>query len=195
MYTVTAMAFRSPMLMAELRRLHVFLYKAGVQLQMHHPPSALNLYADRLSRRIRLFDCSRCLSNVPEHLWTGDSEHDSKLSLGAVRLLRPPLEMLPLVREKINGDGFQGRVLVPDWPSQKWLSTLRSRAPCQWRILPSPFPPEDHVASPLAMPEPPSRPRPWPALFLVFSQQAVTKSRLLTASRPFSVNASPGISS
>lgn len=48
----TAMMARSSMLMAELRRPHEFLRHKGIVLQMHHLPSALNLYAERLSRHL-----------------------------------------------------------------------------------------------------------------------------------------------
>lgn len=47
MQTVSAMVSQSPQLMAELRRLHEFVARKGIALQMHHLPSALNLNADR----------------------------------------------------------------------------------------------------------------------------------------------------
>lgn len=68
MYTVSAMVSKSPLAMSELRRLHALVQKTGLQLQMHHLSSALNLYADRLSRRRRLFNYLLRLSNVPENI-------------------------------------------------------------------------------------------------------------------------------
>jgi hypothetical protein len=71
MYTVQAMVSRSPLLMAELRRLRAFLDRCGISLQMYHLPSALNLYADRLSRRRNALDLLTRLSQIPDHWWTG----------------------------------------------------------------------------------------------------------------------------
>jgi hypothetical protein len=64
MYTVQAMMSRSPLLMAELRRLRSFLVQCGISLQMHHLPSALNLYADRLSRVRKALDLLPSLPQV-----------------------------------------------------------------------------------------------------------------------------------
>lgn len=56
MQQVAAMVSRSPPLMAELRRIPAFLRRKGIVLQIYQLPSALKLYADRLSRRRRLQD-------------------------------------------------------------------------------------------------------------------------------------------
>lgn len=52
-YSVLAMVSRSPLLMMELRKLYNVLKSRGIELQMHHLPSALNLYANHLSRKRR----------------------------------------------------------------------------------------------------------------------------------------------
>ena len=120
MYTVSAMVSRSPLIMAELRRLYDFLKQEGLELQLHHLPSALNLYADRLSRRRRLLDYLPRLPTVPEHWWEGDSEHDMKASLAFTEYLRPPLELSPLVARKIRADKFSGLLIMPRWEKQNW---------------------------------------------------------------------------
>jgi hypothetical protein len=117
-YTVQAMVSRSPLLMAELRRLRAFLDRCGISLQMHHLPSALSLYADRLSRRRKALDLLPRLPQVPDHWWTGESEHDFGRSWEDVDLLRPPLEFLPLVPRKVASDSFRGLLLVPRWVRQ-----------------------------------------------------------------------------
>lgn len=67
MYVVQTMVSKSPLLMAELRRLHFLLKRTGLRLEMHHVPSALNLLAYRLSRRRRYLDCLPPLPGVPSH--------------------------------------------------------------------------------------------------------------------------------
>jgi hypothetical protein len=91
MHMVQAMVSRSPLLMAEPRRLRAFLDRCGISLQMHHLPSALNLYADRLSRRLKSVELLPRLPQVPEYGWAGESEHDFGRSWTDVDLLRPPL--------------------------------------------------------------------------------------------------------
>jgi hypothetical protein len=53
MFVVNKWVSKSPVIMAELRRLHQFCKRHGLELELHHLPSALNLYADRLSRRLQ----------------------------------------------------------------------------------------------------------------------------------------------
>lgn len=133
---VTAMCSKSEMIMAELRRLHQFLKDHGVALQMRFLPSALNLFADRLSRRRRYNDYLPRLEIIPEHWWTGESEHDFKESWRNVLYLRPPLEYLPTVPRKILKDCFEGVLLVPYWPRQNWHQELVQLA-VQHKILPA----------------------------------------------------------
>jgi hypothetical protein len=64
------------------------------------------------------------LDGVPERWWVGDSEHDLKLDWIKLDLLRPPLEMLPLVPRKAHQDCFKDLMLVPCWPRQNWYQKL-----------------------------------------------------------------------
>jgi hypothetical protein len=126
MFVVNKWASKSPLIMAELRRLYQFCQRHGLELELHHLPSALNLYADRLSRRRRVADYLPSLDGVPEHWWVGDSEHDLKLDWIKVDLLRPPLKILPLIPGKAHQDCFKGLMLVPCSPRQNWYQELMS---------------------------------------------------------------------
>jgi hypothetical protein len=156
MYTVHAMVSRSPLLMAEPRRLRAFLERCGISLQMHHLPSALNLYADRLSRRRKALHLRPRLTQIPDHWWTGESEHDLGRSWKDVDLLRPPLELLQLVPRKVASDSFRGLLLIPRWVRQNWYQALLALSTRHWVLLPDP-----------------SRPsRGWSAALLAFSREA-----------------------
>jgi hypothetical protein len=48
MFVVNNWISRSLIIMAEERRLHQLCKRHGLELELHHLPSALNLYADRL---------------------------------------------------------------------------------------------------------------------------------------------------
>jgi hypothetical protein len=115
-YVVKHWVSKSPAVMAELGRLHRFCGRQGLTLDLHHLPSALKLFPDRLSRRRWVVDYITLLGGVPDHWWVGDSEHDLKLDWGKVELLRPPLEMLPLVPRKACQGRFRGLMLIPCWP-------------------------------------------------------------------------------
>jgi hypothetical protein len=118
MYVGNQWVSKSPAIMAELRRPHQFCKRHGLMLDLHHLPSALDLFADRLSRRRRVVDYLPSLTGVPDHWWAVDSEHDLKMDWSQVELFRPPLEMLPLVPQKVRQDRFQGLVLIPCWEKQ-----------------------------------------------------------------------------
>jgi hypothetical protein len=124
MNTVNAWVSRSPTIMPELRRLYQLCDRHGLQLEMRFLPSALNIYADRLSRRRRVTDYLPRIKEIPESWWSGDSELDYKINWSQIDLLRPPLEMLPLVPRKVEADGFRGMLLVPCWPRQNWYQQL-----------------------------------------------------------------------
>lgn len=172
MYVIRAMVSKSPLLMAELRRLHELLLRTGLNLEMHHLPSALNLYADRLSRRRRYRDYIPELPGVPSHWWLGDSAHDFSLNWGSVDLLRPPLEFLPLVPRKVANDNFEGLLLIPRWPRQNWHQALVSKA-LQVSIL---------------RPHREQRGKRWAASLLAFSGKAMRRANALLKRQPSSLN-------
>jgi hypothetical protein len=47
-----------------------------------------------------------------------------KTTWGNVELLRPPLELMALVPEKVKRDDCKGPMLIPWWPRQNWLYEL-----------------------------------------------------------------------
>lgn len=136
MHTVWAIVSKSPLIMKELRKLHQFIAMEGKELQMRHLPSALNLYADCLSRRRIIFDYLPRLGNIPEHWWKRDSEHEFKQAWTLVKYLRPPLEFLPLVPRKIARDDFKGLILMPWWERQNWHQEICALDSKSWVIEP-----------------------------------------------------------
>jgi hypothetical protein len=123
-YVVSQWVSKSPAVMAELHRLHCFCGRYGLTSNLHDLPSALKLFADRLSKRRRFVDFLPSLGGVPDRWWLGDSEHDLKVDWGKVELLHPPLEILPLVHRKARQDQFRGLMLVPCWPKNDWHQQL-----------------------------------------------------------------------
>jgi hypothetical protein len=97
----------------------------------------LNLYADRLSRRRRVVDYLPSLDGVREHWWIGDSEQNLKLDWSKVDLLRPPLEMLPLVPDKAHQDCFKGLMLVQCWPRLNWYQELMAMGHSSCDLIPN----------------------------------------------------------
>jgi hypothetical protein len=59
-----------------------------------------------------------------------------KMIWGEVELLRPPLEFLALVLEKVKRDGFKGLMLIPWWPRQNWFHELLALGMDHRRIYP-----------------------------------------------------------
>jgi hypothetical protein len=66
MHTVNKWVSRSPTVMAELRRLYQLCSRPKLMPEMRFLPSALNVYADRLSRRRRVTDYLPRIKKVPE---------------------------------------------------------------------------------------------------------------------------------
>jgi hypothetical protein len=75
-YVIPMWMSRSPAVMLELRMLHRYLLERGIQIEKKHLPSALNLYAVRLSRHRRSYDFRPQMDAVLESTWVGASEHD-----------------------------------------------------------------------------------------------------------------------
>lgn len=137
-YVISMWMSRSPAVMTELRLLHRYLWDRGIRIAVEHLPSALNLYADRLSRHRKAYDFLPRLSGVLESTWVGASEHDWSKPWPERALVRPPLEYLPLVARKAVQDRFQGLMLVPRWTRRLWWPELEHAAYAMIRIPPGP---------------------------------------------------------
>jgi hypothetical protein len=73
-YVIDKMVSRSPALKGALRRLKRTLKGLGFQLDAKYLPSALNLYADRLSRHRRIWDWYPTILAIPDSEWAGASD-------------------------------------------------------------------------------------------------------------------------
>jgi hypothetical protein len=113
MHVINSMVSRSSTLMAGIRRLHNLLQEHNLTVVIRYHPSALNIFADRLSRRGRAFDYLPSLPGVREHWWVGASEHDVKTTWRNAELLHPQLELIVLVPEKVKRDDFKELMLIP----------------------------------------------------------------------------------
>jgi hypothetical protein len=133
MAVIAKMVSRSPALMAEMRRLRKTLQVLGVTPAPQYIPSALNLFADRLSRHRKEWDWYASVRVVPDSRWCGAVEQNWAVSWRHGEFVRPPLEMLPLARTKAEIDGFSGVMLVPHWPGRIWFNDLT--AACHSRRL------------------------------------------------------------
>ena len=151
-HILNAMTSRSPALMDELRSLHHLLIRLGISIEAQYIPTAVNRYADRLSRLSTLDDWTinrACIQPLMEKVqpdvdWFADaqnsvcsrfsSEFASPGSLGIDALSHhwgteasfwnPPLKLLPLVVEKISRERAHGLLITPWWPAQPWCSRL-----------------------------------------------------------------------
>jgi hypothetical protein len=144
-YILNAMVSRSPALMCELRVLHKFLQRLGIQIQAHYLPSAVNRFADRLSRLKTLDDWR--INPAPLRQWLEryrpevDRFADPTSALcprfntefyapgteavdalaqpwgGTRNFWNPPLKLIPLVVEKIAREAASGLLVTPHWPA------------------------------------------------------------------------------
>lgn len=136
MYVVNAMMSKSKTLMRELRLLHALLWRHGVRLDAQYLPSALNLYADRLSRSRRAFDYLPSVkeSGVMEHQWIGASDYDYLGSWAGAEYVRPHLDDIPIALQKARRDGFAGVMLLPWWTGRTWWPQLLGNARCVHKV-------------------------------------------------------------
>jgi hypothetical protein len=93
----------------------------------------------------------------------GGSDHDFGRSWKDVDLLRPPLEMLPLVPRKVASDSFCGLLLIPRWVRQNWYQVLLALGTRHWVLLPDPS----------------QQSRGWSAALLAFSREAALRGTSL----------------
>ena len=144
---INRMVSRSPAMMSEPRKLQRLLRSLDVHISAKWLPSAVNRYADKLSRTWNTQDVSLNhwlleelartyeLTNVPfRYPPTGDhpcalrkQAHQQLMKDwgdGTSRLWNPPPELIPLVLAKIKHEGGEGLLLVPEWQAQPWWSRL-----------------------------------------------------------------------
>jgi hypothetical protein len=154
-HILNAMASR-PM-MAELWRLESMLRILGVKWEARWIPSAVNRYADALSRQWNPGDVcdteaiveSLCSAYEPDSVvfpYRPVGEHPIALRKyletqigkdwddGRARLWDPPLNMLPLILNKMEDEGARGVLIAPRWPAQP-LYGLLSRLSTRMRFL------------------------------------------------------------
>jgi hypothetical protein len=154
---LNAMVSASRPMMAELRRLETMMRVLGVRIEARWLPSAINRYADSLSRQWdpgdlcvteqlvqSLSDAYAADVVVFPHRPVGEHPIARRKYLavqmqedwgdGRARMWNPPFDMLPLVLKKMQIEGAQGVLVAPHWPAQPWFGLLR-RLATRMRIL------------------------------------------------------------
>jgi Reverse transcriptase (RNA-dependent DNA polymerase) len=153
---ISKMTSRSTAMMSELRKLRTVLQRYGVHIAARWLPSAVNKYADRLSRTWNTQDVQierRLVASFQEafdhqgspifaHAPLGDHPVAVRKQawcqlqeswVAGSRLWTPPPELIPLVLGKISREQACGLMLVPTWPNQPWwgrIATSGGRAVC-----------------------------------------------------------------
>jgi hypothetical protein len=146
-YILNAMVSSSSRMMQELRRLQAMLHALKVRIEARWLPSAVNRYADALSRQwdpgdVRATDGlvrSLCSAYNPEAVVfpyrpTGEHPLTRRKYLttqmqenwgdGKARLWNPPFDLLPIVVRKILHERAQGVLIAPRWAAQPWYAPL-----------------------------------------------------------------------
>eukprot|EP00168_Porphyra_purpurea_P002129 TRINITY_DN124_c0_g1_i1.p2 TRINITY_DN124_c0_g1~~TRINITY_DN124_c0_g1_i1.p2 ORF type:complete len:773 (-),score=79.36 TRINITY_DN124_c0_g1_i1:1080-3191(-) len=146
---INAMSSRSPVIMQELRNLHDLCRTWGVSIRAEHLPSAVNAYADRLSREGDSTDWSVEASTFLQldkmfgpHTTDWFASHlnarcprflskDWTPGCAGVNALRhnwrrengwanPPFNLMPAVVDKAVRDGAALTLVAPRWRAQPW---------------------------------------------------------------------------
>ena len=159
-HILNAMVSASRPMMAELRRLQVMLRVLGVRLEARWLPSAVNRFADALSRQWDPGDVSAtaelvnslCASYEPDAVvfpYRPVGEHPIARRKylaaqmaeywgdGRARLWNPPFDFLPLVLKKVEDDRAHGIMVAPRWPAQPWYGRLMRLATCVHVLTPA----------------------------------------------------------
>jgi len=156
LHVVNALASRSPALCAELRRLHAVAQDLGVSLEAEWIPTALNVWADKLSRARNSTDWtldrtyfdsldSAYGPHSVDRFATWDNRQLTRynspvLDQGRAPVdafkedwsqdnnwINPPFDDIPRVLDKIYSDKATATVIVPVWTAQPWWhAALRS---------------------------------------------------------------------
>lgn len=148
-YILNSMVSASKVMMAELRQLEVLMRVLGVKIEARWIPSAVNKFADALSRTWDPGDAratDALVSSIQKEFGLshvafrtrplGDTLIARKKYLatqmnedwgdGKARLWNPPFDLLPLVVSKIEAEGGRGVLVAPKWPAQAWFARLRA---------------------------------------------------------------------
>jgi hypothetical protein len=153
-HIINSMVSKPPAIMTELRTLHKFINTLGITTQASYLPSAVNRFADLLSRLKTLDDwrinptplqsllqqfkpgidrfadqtSSICARFNSLHLCPGTEAVDAlSQPWGQDRnFWNPPIKLLPLVVETISQEAATGIVITPCWPAQSWYAPLKS---------------------------------------------------------------------
>jgi hypothetical protein len=148
-YILNAMVSSSTRMMQELRRLQAMMNALKIQIEARWLPSAVNRFADSLSRQwdpgdVRATEtllCSLCDAYSPDAVvfpYRPIGEHpvarrkylttqmQENWGDGKCRLWNPPFDLLPVVVRKIEQDQARGVIIAPMWPAQQWFARLRA---------------------------------------------------------------------
>jgi hypothetical protein len=109
MYVFENMVSRSPALMSEIRRLRNTLKTLGVELELKYLPSALSLYADRLSRHRKAWHWYLGVRAIPDCSWVRASDYDWSVSWRTVDFMRPLWSSCPSHRSRRRLTACRGR--------------------------------------------------------------------------------------
>lgn len=156
-HILNAMVSSSPAMMSELRKLQKLLRVLGVQVESRWLPSAVNKYADSLSRTWDPGDtqaseqlvkdiCRQYHFDRPAFLMRPLNEpRPARVKQvceqlqtfwgdGRSRLWNPPFDFLPVVVRKIEVEEASGVLIAPHWPAQPWYARLQ-RVATRLRLL------------------------------------------------------------
>ena len=145
-YVLNAMVSASRPLMSELRKLRQLLEVLGVRIEAQWIPSAVNRFADALSRQwdpgdvqatgalVEEFATAYAMAPVFPYPPVGDHPIARAKQLGIqleeywgdgrARLFNPPFDLLPLVVRKLETERGAGVVVAPRWTAQPWYHRL-----------------------------------------------------------------------
>lgn len=143
------MVSASKPMMAELRRLQKMLVALGISIEARWIPSAVNRFADSISRTwdpgdlwvsrriVKSIQEQHGLSKVlfarlplnetyPSRMKHFSSQLQEYWGDGRARFWNAPFAFLPVVIRKIEAEGGQCIILAPFWPAQPWFTRFRA---------------------------------------------------------------------
>jgi hypothetical protein len=151
-HVTRAFVSASAPMMRELRRLKRVLDDSGLAIRSDWLPSAANKFSDALSRRLSASDITArrtLLQSVADGLRAPAGRFSNRIRLGEtpwfarkraveelsekwprdeIRVLCPPVDLLPAILRKLAATGAPAVLLHPDWPAQAWHSRALRQA-------------------------------------------------------------------